>query len=892
MLLEKEKVARVWAAPSGECVDGIRVEEVPGGWVGNVATKSALYSMWGATVTALFGSEDGGGVQRLEGGGDGILARELQVTGRRFVWAAGGGVLHAQVLVRKVEGTVRASIVEKTAISWEVLKEVSGSGVPMACNLSTYHTLVLYPASVYAYNQISGELTQMLEVWHPGGKSGDEKGARGGDGGRSFLDSPAAGFVRDVVADAVWVWTEDGQVAQVDVGPEEQRVAWQAAKDVGRFDLAMALAPHIQGERGLDFAPSRHAVLEAQADHAAASGDWDAAARLYAKTARPIETVLIDILEACARQSNSSSRNNMADEAVSMRAAFVPSAAANESSESLEAHHGASVEDKVAAKYHEEIEARRKSVTAAAAREAAGDAKQASDYSARLMISYLVSKIDDFSVSQRPSQRAIVATMLVELYASRISHLRCVAEEESSEEVESDFGDFLLDHAKDVHIPTAVSILCSFQCYEQAQKACVLTGDFQRAMQICLLHADAASALALLDLPGLAHKPEEVADILGSISSRLVVQDPELVANYWAAAALAGNVHLEHFCLLHSLARVSRTLRTGGGDADRKAGLAYESAVAYIRHVLCGVYDEEGAKGCGVNQSVGSGRRAFLEKIGGVKGISVASESCDSLNCAESFTNCSKAVEKGRGCVKPLSPAWHKAVQFLFALHAERGTPADAEWSFSAIVISDQERHSLTSWAMRETLEDILQSGYRGQFWSLLASVYSALGLHQEAVSLSLERVCLGEDIGTAPAEEHIAGVEDRIGRQAARALWAQIAAAPGADVLGVAKRSRDLLRVDDALPLMDSFSRAPPDVTNAVAASLGAHQSAATEAAQDGKYTLARTAAIRKDIADVSFWRESSPRLSCGHAGSASIGSACSWCGPDAIESLDIPLL
>jgi hypothetical protein len=173
----------------------------------------------------------------------------------------------------------------------------------MACNLSTFHVLVLFPGSLLAYNQISGELTQVLCVWHPGVFGSKDQHNVPSDS--MLLQSPAAGFVRDTAIDALWIFTDDGQLARVVSSDEEKRVAYRAAKTVGRFDLAMALAPMVSGSDGaqiVGFSRSREAVLEAQADHAAASGDWDAAARLYAKTNRPIESVLVEIVEACTRE--------------------------------------------------------------------------------------------------------------------------------------------------------------------------------------------------------------------------------------------------------------------------------------------------------------------------------------------------------------------------------------------------------------------------------------------------------------------------------------------------------------------------------------------------------------------------------------------------------------
>jgi hypothetical protein len=863
-----DHVRKVWSAPSGERIDGIRVERVAGNYVATVATTSVLYMLFGVnTLDDLFSSVEGDAVHRL---GDLTttdrnssaasafsslaakpsnalpLPSELQfmssmscggVASRRFVWAAQGGILHAQLALRSrraqdakssaVSNAISASVTEKSVISWQTLKDKSGSSAPIACNLSTFHILVLYPGSVYAYNQISGELTQQLDLWRP---------LEVGDDPVDLLNSPAAGFVRDALVDSLWVYTEEGQLGRVLTEQGELRDAWRAAKAVGRFDLAMALAPLVSGEENVavDYARSREAVLEAQADHAAANGDWDAAARLYAKTNRPVESVLIDIAEACARE--------LAD-------VTSPTELSRRTEDGADGPEG--VKTKELGSF---------------------DPLPPKDYSttmsyvstgsrSKFMIVYLVCKLDTIPES-RPSQRTIVATMLVELYASCLSRLSGNhANRESGHHtaMKDDFRNFLVDHIRDLHFPTALSILTSHRCYQVAKTVAVLAGEYQRAGELCLLHADADEALELLGLPGLEGKHKDVAELLESMSGALANKSPQRLADAWIDAAKSGNDQLNHRVLLSCLARVARSRGGPGSQA------AYTAVKGYITNVLCGV------SACSDEERESPATDAASKRAGGADGI-------DELT-------------------SPVSAEWHDAVRLLFALHAECGSATEAEASYDCLIAQYEKDASAR---MQDTLGDILLSGYRGKFWRLIVRVYGALGLHEEAVSLALERGGGGSSSsrsssseacsGSAVAEAHVVAVSASLGhaRGRVRGLWLQLArAASDDDVLGVVERSGGVLRVDDALPLMADFSRAEPRVTAAVAASLAGHQDAAARAAEEARHTLERTVSIRRDIATALAWRAKAV-----HEPLEAHPSFSAWCASEAVDTLDKPIV
>jgi Pep3/Vps18/deep orange family len=859
-----DRVQKLWSAPSGEHIDGIRVERVASSLVGTIATASALYMLYGAgSLQELFSSEEADAVHRVgdlaasprayvvphssslasssssslpPSSFEPPLPSELQFmsgsTGgggasRRFVWAAHGGILQAQIALRSHRSTsilraasspsapcetsaITATVTEKTVLTWQCLKAASGSSVPVACNLSSFHVLVLYPGCVYAYNQISGVLAQVLDVWTPA--SCDLKMQPQLFGDSSLLQSPAAGFVRDVAVDSLWLYTVDGQLATVHASEEEQRNAWFAAKAVGRFDLAMALAPLVSGLQGtdvVDFAQSREAVLEAQAEHAAASGNWDVAARLFSKTNRSIESVLIDIAEACARGGR--------DGAIDTGEGDV---------------YG----------------------------------RDSSSSSSKLMIAYLVYKLDAISET-RPSQRAIVTTLLVELYASCLARLSGAGKMASMERLElhDDFRHFLADHTRDLHVRTALSILTSHMCYGEARYVAILAGDFRSAVELCLLHSSTDDALAVLNLPDLSGKDEEVAELLESMSGTLAGRCPQRLAAAWASKARRGNVHLDHSLLLSKLAHVARS------DTSSLAREAYDAVCGFVCSATCEYAAVTDCSGSGEDEnhaSVHTNGDADSEDTGGA----------DALNVL----------------FAPLSPEWHDAIRLLFALHAECGTVSEADMSY---MIAVRQHEQIKSDDMRETIGNLLVSCHRGKFWGLLTRLYGALELHEEAVSIALE---CGGDAGSSVAEAHVCeNAESISSRERVRKLWLQIARA-NADPLGVAQRSNGVLLVDDALPLMKDFTRAENKLTAAVEASLVAHQKSASQASEDAQRTLGRTAAIRDDIDAATKWRARTPsrRAPCGHDRSSwttpeslSVelcpADQCPWCGPEAVKSI-----
>lgn len=521
---KEDHLTKLWVAPNNERIDGIRVECVASKFIATVATTSALYLFSdSSSFQQLFekhtvvNRSDTPIPYRVQQ--NVILPSDLQfMTGnsglasRRFVWAASQGVTHAQLQVKRrrhqsddEQSTVVASVVDKETISWARLKETSGSAVPLAVNLTAFHVLVLYPATVYAFNHISGQLTQRITLWSPPDASPHGRERHGWDAPNLFK-SPAAGFARDVLTDSLWIFTADGEIARFVASNEEQIEAWKAAKAMGRFDLAMALAPLLSTGMPDDDTvfQTREAVLKAQADHKAKEGDWDIAAQLYAKTKRPMEQVILDIIEANDNETDS------------------------------------------------EVQVGRRMQTT------------------QHVITYLVRKLDRTDAS-KPMQRTIIATLLVQLYASQLC---CDAETEGRAEISKDFSHFLADHHQDLDTHTSVSVLTRNGCYGEAWKLAVLSGDLLSAAELSSRRGLVEETLSLLKL---VTDRDMLSRLITSMCNNILSQSPRQVADgIFEALSNEEGICEDHMTVVQGLARVARE---GGNDA-------YETAALHLSKVL------------------------------------------------------------------------------------------------------------------------------------------------------------------------------------------------------------------------------------------------------------------------------------------------------------------
>lgn len=581
----------LWNAPNNDKVDGIRVELVAGKYVATVATTAALYLFSDAlTLEDLFVEERLTVVSRAEtslstiatagpSGPPGSLENEhlplpselhfmtgSGMASRRFVWAGPSGVTHAQLSVRRrriaepsntedgdspnanrnARSAVVTTVIDRETISWKTLKDTSASAVPLTCNLSTFHILILYPDSVYAFNHISGQLTQRIPVWNaPGPLSSQISGHGSLDGSRGLLDgtsmprgsrdeksitgnllsSPASGLVRNVSVDALWVYSADGEFARLTATLEEQTEAWKAAQAVGRFDLAMALAPLVSHTMPDQTAmvQTRETVLEAQADLAASEGNWDVAAPLYAKTNRPLESVVLQIVESFSTKKNS--------------VAMPPTDSSN--------------------------------------LRALGVATRLR--TVKYIITYLVHKLDRID-SSKPMQRSIVATMLVQLYSSQLASETNLTERE---EVRKDFGNFLADRHQDLETETALGILARHGCHEEAWDLALLSGDIISACEMSSRRGQVEKSLSLLRNSNVSRDADVLSQLIGRLTNNTAAQAPKQFVTAVGLSLRKDSHYMDHLTVIQGLARVARSSKD-----EEKVREAYQATLGYLHDLL------------------------------------------------------------------------------------------------------------------------------------------------------------------------------------------------------------------------------------------------------------------------------------------------------------------
>lgn len=851
---KNDTLTRLWSAPNNDKVDGIRVELVAGKYVATVATTAALYLFSDAsTLEDLFVEERLTVVGRAEGpvptvtsagpssspglldSGDLPLPSELHfmtgssgVVSRRFVWAGPSGITHAQLSVRrrqivepsdtkgddstripKNSRSVVTTVIDRETILWKTLKDTSASAVPLACNLSTFHVLILYPDSIYAFNHISGQLTERVSVWNSSGRlNSSSSGPVSLEGSRGFLDgtglsrgsrdeksgivhllsSPASGLVRNVSVDALWVYSADGEFARLTVTPEEQMEAWKAAQAVGRYDLAMALAPLVSRilPDQTAISQTRETVLEAQADRAASQGDWEVAGPLYAKTNRPLESVVLQIVESFSmRKPNSASfvkdGNNLTALGVGTRLRTV-----------------------------------------------------------KHLITYLVHKLHRIDFA-KPMQRAIVATMLVQLYSSQLAF---ETNEIRREEVRKDFGNFLADRHQDLETETALGILTRNGCYEEAWKLATLSGNIFFACEMSSQRGLIEKSLSLFTYDRVVKDSDVMSQLIGRLANNTAPHAPKQFMAAVERSLRKDSHYMDHLTVIQGLSRVARN-----SEDKEKSNEAYQATVSYLFDLLRDWWGES--------------------------------------DLDDDNSKIRNDVGKQRD--------WYNLVTFLFALHAEFGNETEAQHSYDSLIVP-YVSHSMPQ-SVTHTLGAILRCASIAGFRKLCVYVYQALGLLEMAVSLAVK-------IDNNLAESLVSQlVSAEVPASKLRQLWCMVARDSN-DPVGTVERSRGILHIEDVLNDMESFETPTERVKNAVANSLEEHKRLANTAKSESVSALEATSQLRQDLETAQEWqnqarggraKHSSVTFSCGHRvrGRELPGSGrreCELCGEKAIASLDAP--
>jgi len=456
----EEGLVSLWSAPDGTEICGLRIEHAGGTLVGLLGTAFSLFHFSGGSSLEDLFSDPIRNAKAIEVGAQEIESnvvpqlefmsgnRQGNLASRKFVWLTAAGALQGELELSRSRDQLRQV---RTSIANRVLIRFVDGSIPKSVNLTSFHILVLHEGSLEVYSQISGRLVQSLDLTEqillaPSSRRTFSLISISSETLTHAHDFTGNKLVRDRALDCVWIVFREGHLVRVHM-EDEKREVWLDAKKMGRFDIALELAPP----------EGRHLVLEAQADRFVEEEDYECAVRLYARTARPVESVYIMVVR---RFEKDRSRRNM------------------------------------------------------------------------LLIDYLSRKLDTIDGTE-PSQRTILASLVVEHYASEMG----ASTTGKALVLGKAFEAFLEDHWADLDLDSALSVLQSHALWKYALHLCKLRQDCRRATDIAILHADVSHALdAILNFDEELETKEGLrqrAEILSANTARMLNIDAQQVTRRW-----------------------------------------------------------------------------------------------------------------------------------------------------------------------------------------------------------------------------------------------------------------------------------------------------------------------------------------------------------------------
>lgn len=210
---------------------------------------------------------------------------------QKFCWLTGAGVIHGELDWKRVVRSQSSSVIMNKALIRLDGSSGPHSSVLLACSLTEFYVVLLYVDRVILVNQISGKIFQELNVSFtsslrsaPPQFASIAPSSQMNPGQVSAFD-----IVQDVANNALWIYSNNGYFLRLFCDNEEEGI-WKVALSMNRFDVALRLSQTEEQARQ---------VFLAQADWLAeVNGSYREAAKLYAKTRKPMEEVLLKLLKA------------------------------------------------------------------------------------------------------------------------------------------------------------------------------------------------------------------------------------------------------------------------------------------------------------------------------------------------------------------------------------------------------------------------------------------------------------------------------------------------------------------------------------------------------------------------------------------------------------------
>eukprot|EP00188_Purpureofilum_apyrenoidigerum_P005293 Plantae.Rhodophyta-Purpureofilum_apyrenoidigerum.ctg6767.p1 GENE.Plantae.Rhodophyta-Purpureofilum_apyrenoidigerum.ctg6767~~Plantae.Rhodophyta-Purpureofilum_apyrenoidigerum.ctg6767.p1 ORF type:complete len:883 (+),score=135.07 Plantae.Rhodophyta-Purpureofilum_apyrenoidigerum.ctg6767:376-3024(+) len=274
-----EIVDQLWATPENRAIVGIYVEQIERNILCAIATGDKMYHrvLKGCTVDAFSEMDEATvfdppkGVYLRHLGMKSKLvflgSSRIPVSPRNFVWATASGMLvtgelgvhlkdreNPSTLCSKVDNAF--SLQHQLSLEEDIV-DLAMSALTIV--LQTAHNVVLVSA-------LNGQALKSMRLPY------------------DSISEVARFLLRNEV-DFLSI-SAFGTTIVMEIDSEDAN-AWKTAADIGRFDLALLLAP------------TEKRIYELQAAHYEARDDWAAAVKLYAKTSVSIEQILLKIADAC-----------------------------------------------------------------------------------------------------------------------------------------------------------------------------------------------------------------------------------------------------------------------------------------------------------------------------------------------------------------------------------------------------------------------------------------------------------------------------------------------------------------------------------------------------------------------------------------------------------------
>lgn len=666
------------------------------------------------------------------------------------------------------------------------------------------------------------------------------------------------------------------------------------------------------------------AAVEAQADQLAKDGDWDAAVRLYAKTNRPIESVLLSILDSCLLSPSTSTTSLM-----------------NSISSSNTASNSGNEKDNGPNKLRKRSSL---SLLNLITKKQTNDAKSNENsskqqhinlgelgISSRLktinyIIIYLVYKLDRIDRQQKSMQRTIIATLLVQLYSIQLSS---EINNDEKEELKKDFFNFLTDQHEDLDFHTSVSILIKNDCYDEAWHLSLLTKNILYACELSTKKGNIDQCLSLLTLTSKTVKsPASIASASASkenssaspsSASNLILlnnydllnQYILLVSNgllYKSPKKIAGalnktlkkqeynkNNYINHMNILYGLTKIIRQHNSNisNNESKLKSEEAYYAAVNYIVDLILELMKNSNSASSTTTSNDDSGSR-----------------------------NNSSAANTPNEILNTISEDWYNFIIFLFSLHAEFGTEKEAQKSFDVLMLpllkshnqqQKQNGNSIDTNArdassekvilLKKALSGILECCLPINYKRLCVYVYEGLEEYEKCIRTAMQ-------VDLELTERKLIEIKQdsmkshRLDTDTLKKLWCDLVKQYKNynDIVGIVERSKGLLHIEDILIDMDNFDCASEKIKHAVEYSLQQHNKMANEAKDRSNSALQIINYLKNDIDAAKQWtqdqndietrKKRTSYLSCGHPSYYLNRRTmqCMLCGKSVIESIDMP--